>query len=216
MLEQYQLFDALSPEEYTALKDDIKQRGVLVAVELDENGIILDGHHRVKAWQELRDEGVELKDYPRIKRTFVDEAHKRNHIRALNIIRRHLSAEQKAKQWADMRADGMTYQEIAQTSGVDNKTVRNSVKDNSSTQPAVVIGKDGKKYPPKRKPRKPRVTPEAPTKTVYQSAAAVHREEKRAEVKATLFDIATQESKKIEGVFDVIVIDPPWPILKIV
>lgn len=41
------------------------------------------------------------------------------------------------------------------------------------------------------------------------------REIKRAEIVATLEDTATRETKAITGVYDVVVIDPPWPMQKI-
>ena len=41
------------------------------------------------------------------------------------------------------------------------------------------------------------------------------REVKRAEIIAKLEDISTKEVKAFQGVFDVIVIDPPWPMQKI-
>lgn len=43
----------------------------------------------------------------------------------------------------------------------------------------------------------------------------VIRELKRAEVVANLEDIAVREVKSVEGVYDVIVLDPPWPMEKI-
>ena len=94
MVEKYQLFPALSDEEYQALKNDIAEHGILVPVELDEVGNILDGHHRVKAWRELRAEGVKLKDYPTLTRYNLNESDKLNHIRSLNLLRRHLTTEQ--------------------------------------------------------------------------------------------------------------------------
>lgn len=45
--------------------------------------------------------------------------------------------------------------------------------------------------------------------------AAKHRDHNRSEIKATLESIEVKEAKKIEGVYDVIVIDPPWPMKKI-
>ncbi len=56
----YQLLPPLSDDEYRALKADIAVHGVLVAVEVDDQGHIIDGHHRVQAWQELR--GDDLND----------------------------------------------------------------------------------------------------------------------------------------------------------
>ena len=52
---KYQPMPPLTAEEYDELKDSIANNGIDVAIEYDENGEILDGHHRVRAWQELRD-----------------------------------------------------------------------------------------------------------------------------------------------------------------
>jgi N6-adenosine-specific RNA methylase IME4 len=45
--------------------------------------------------------------------------------------------------------------------------------------------------------------------------ADVVREEKRAAVVAKLEDVATRKAKELAGEYDVIVIDPPWPMEKI-
>lgn len=45
--------------------------------------------------------------------------------------------------------------------------------------------------------------------------ADVIREEKRAAVVAQLEDVAAKEAKQLAGVYDVVVIDPPWPMEKI-
>ena len=52
------LVSELSPEEYESLKQSIKDNGLHVPIIVNQNGIILDGHHRYKACQEL---GVESK-----------------------------------------------------------------------------------------------------------------------------------------------------------
>ncbi len=82
----YQLFPRLNDAEYEALKTDIANRGVQVPVELDENGAILDGHHRVEIAEDL---GIE---YPTIVRSGFSEKEKREHVRYLNILRRQLDA----------------------------------------------------------------------------------------------------------------------------
>lgn len=150
----YQLFPDLSDEDYAALKADIRQRGVLVPVELDERDNILDGHHRIRAWQELRAEGVDLADYPRILRPGMTEEQKRNHVRSLNVNRRHLSKEARAQVWAQMRSDGMSYRAIAEATGVDPMTVHKSLQGVENSTPETVTGSDGKTYPA----RKPRVS----------------------------------------------------------
>ena len=47
MTNRYQVVFPLNSEEYAHLKRDIAENGVLIPVEYDEDGNILDGHHRV-------------------------------------------------------------------------------------------------------------------------------------------------------------------------
>jgi len=155
MFDKYQLFPPLTDEEYQSLKHDIAEHGILVPVEIDETGEILDGHHRVRAWRELRAEGVHLKDYPRLIRVNLTEPEKLNHIRSLNLLRRHLTTEQQKPHWEDMRKAGMTYQAIANVSGVSHETVRQSL-NNGTFNNLKVDGKDGKERPAKYKPRQPK------------------------------------------------------------
>jgi len=81
----WQLFGPLPAEQYEALKADIGRRGVLVPVELDEDGNVLDGHHRARACAELGITG-----YPTIVREGLDEDAKTEHVLKLNLLRRHL------------------------------------------------------------------------------------------------------------------------------
>lgn len=90
--EQYQLFGPLRDEEYQALKADIAKRGVMVPVEVDEHGNLLDGHHRARACRELG-----LPAPPSITRIGLDESAKVEHVLKLNLLRRHLGPIS----WAD-------------------------------------------------------------------------------------------------------------------
>jgi len=45
--------------------------------------------------------------------------------------------------------------------------------------------------------------------------AEAHREMQRAAIVANLEDVRTRQAKEVRGVYDVIVIDPPWPMEKI-
>lgn len=47
-----------------------------------------------------------------------------------------------------------------------------------------------------------------------KNVATAARETKRDDLKAHLEDVATKEAKAASGVFDVVVVDPPWPIEK--
>jgi len=88
---QYQLLPDLTEDEYEALKADIAARGVMVPVEYDEAGNILDGHHRVRACAELG-----LSSWPRIVRVGMTKQEKMAHVVALNLDRRHLDESQRA------------------------------------------------------------------------------------------------------------------------
>lgn len=144
---KYQVMPDLTPIEYEALKADIAERGVLVPVEVDETGAILDGHHRVKAWQELRSEGVNVTDYPRMIRAGLTEEQKRNHARSLNVLRRHLSKDQRDEVMREMRRDGMTYQEIADKVGVSIGKVHAAASGVELFKNEKLIGADGKARP---------------------------------------------------------------------
>jgi ParB-like chromosome segregation protein Spo0J len=112
----YQVLPDLPPEQFAALKADIAERGVMVAVDVDENGQILDGHNRIRACRELG-----INDYPVVVRSGLSEVEKRTFARKANALRRHLSRDQvrdligaqlrETPEWANNR--------IAQALGVD-------------------------------------------------------------------------------------------------
>jgi len=74
MAERYQLFNALRPEEFAALEADILKRGVMVPVEVDEEGKTLDGHHRIKIAKKHKLE------YETVVRRFKTEDEKKEHV----------------------------------------------------------------------------------------------------------------------------------------
>jgi len=143
-MNKYQLLPPLSEEEYTALKEDIAKRGVLVPVEYDEDGNILDGHHRVRACEELG-----IKNWPSIVRIDMSEDEKAEHVLKLNIARRHLPKEWKKEKAKELRSQGWSYPRIGKTLGVDHATVILWLRESGCefSQPEVVTGADGKQYP---------------------------------------------------------------------
>ncbi len=80
----YQLLPPLRPEEASTLEADIRKRGILIPVEIDEDGYILDGHQRAAIAQRL---GLPC---PTLQRRFGSEQEKREHIIQMNLARRHL------------------------------------------------------------------------------------------------------------------------------
>ena len=149
---QYQLLPSLTETEYETLKADIEQRGVMVPVEYDEKGNVLDGHHRLRACAELG-----IKDYPSVVRSGLTEDQKKEHVLIVNLARRHMNAEQRKQAvlrvkletaWSNVR--------IAELFGVAEGTIRNDLSETTSQNyevdlPVATIGKDGKKRTSKPK-----------------------------------------------------------------
>jgi ParB-like chromosome segregation protein Spo0J len=143
---------ALPPAEFEALKADIVERGVVVPIDIDEDGEILDGHTRYQAWLELRKNDPP----PAIVRAGLSEQEKRAFARKNNILRRHLTREQvrtlvaaqlkDTPNWADNR--------IAKEIGVDGKTVEGVRSGPLSTSEIPkfdrLVGADGKERPAKQ------------------------------------------------------------------
>jgi site-specific DNA-methyltransferase (adenine-specific) len=210
-LAPYQLLPPLSEEEYRELKEDIRRNGVLVPVEKDEHGNVLDGHHRDRAVRELRAEGVAVPDYPVILRPGLSEAEKRQHVRALNLHRRHLTAKQRRELIADQLRETpeQSNRQVAENLGVDGKTVKTVRQRLESTaeipQLGRTTGKDGKVRPAivvKNRAEEKRITTllaeapaaELPTgittpKQVRQAVRAAVNEETRQQLAASVTEL---------------------------
>lgn len=81
-----ELLPPLTAPAYEALKADIAKRGVLVPIEVDEEtGVVLDGHHRLRACSELG-----LPPPSAIKRRLPDDRARQEHALVLNMLRRQM------------------------------------------------------------------------------------------------------------------------------
>ncbi len=160
---KYQLLDPLSPEDYAALETDILERGVMMPIEFDEDGNVIDGHHRLAICEKHG-----ITDYPSVVRKGWTEQQKRTHSRRMNLARRQLTAKQRRRlveaELRDSPAD--SNRKIGATLGVDHKTVATVRRDLETTGEIphldVVTGMNGKPY--KRTPRRrsPNPTGEIP------------------------------------------------------
>jgi len=148
----YQLLPPLSDDEFASLKADIRGHGVLVPIELDSDGVTLDGHHRIRAWTELRAEGVRLPDYPRIVRAGLSEDDKVAHVLALNLARRHLTPKQRAEVVGMLRVKGWSLRRIAELAGISEGTVRRDLGAIASDYaiPDRIERRNGGTYPARR------------------------------------------------------------------
>ena len=147
-MQDYQVMPPLSAEEYAELKNDIKQRGVMVPIEYDEQGNVLDGHHRLQICAELG-----IKDFPKVIRAGMTEEEKRTHARKLNMARRQLNREQKQELIREQLRETpeKSDRQIAAGLGVDKNTVNARRKEMEATgeihQLETSIGADGKERP---------------------------------------------------------------------
>jgi site-specific DNA-methyltransferase (adenine-specific) len=150
-LHDLQVMPDLSEAEYAALRESIREHGVLVPVVYDERGELLDGHHRLRAAGELG-----ITNYPSEVVPCADDAERRTLARALNCQRRHLSQEQRRALIADQVRDMPTWSDrrIADTLGVSHVTVAGIRADLESTgqidQLTEREGGDGKVRPARR------------------------------------------------------------------
>lgn len=144
----YQVMPNLTGEEYAELKEDIRQRGVMVPIEFDEQGNVLDGHHRLKVCDELG-----IKEYPRVIRAGLTEEEKRLHARKLNMARRHLTREQRRDLINEQLKETpeKSDRQIAAGLGVHHTTVTTQrakmEKTGELAKLASSIGADGKERP---------------------------------------------------------------------
>lgn len=116
----YQLFDPLPAAWYARLKQSISEVGVLVPIVVDENGAVLDGHHRKLACAELH------VDCPERVLTGLSEDDKKAFVITTNLMRRQLSGVEKAKFINDLRNLGWSSRRIAAAVGVHHTTVLRS------------------------------------------------------------------------------------------
>lgn len=152
---RFQVMPPLSPEEYQELHDDIAANGVLVPIIEDENGVIIDGHHRSKIASEL---GIPCPVETLDGKT---EEEKRGMAFTLNLKRRHLNREQRRALIAEsLKQDPqLSNREHARRTGAHQTTV-GTVREELVGRGQVSnldtsIGADGKSY---RASRPSRVT----------------------------------------------------------
>lgn len=153
MTAPFQIFGSLPSHIEAAMRSSIKRFGVLVPVAIDQQGRVIDGHHRSRIANEL---GVEC---PTTTLTVASDDDAREIARTLNADRRQLSEEERKKVVADLRQEGHSVRAIAGALGVGKSTVHEDLDELSAagqlTEPKQVKGLDGRSRPAEsRKPKK--------------------------------------------------------------
>ncbi len=91
MISRFQVLPDLSPDEFDALLEDIRCRGVQLPIEVTTDDEILDGHQRLRACAQL-----EIKDYPvKVVAGLKTDQAKRHHAIKANVLRRQLRRRSK-------------------------------------------------------------------------------------------------------------------------
>ena len=116
-------------------------------------------------------------------------------------------------------------QDTAETLGISRRTVEQEIQIADSLTPEVAEIVKSADIPKTAALKLARLEPEKQMKVVStiqekgfdfgKAVAEVQREEKRETVISNLEALSAKEAKAISGVYDVIVLDPPWPMQKI-
>jgi site-specific DNA-methyltransferase (adenine-specific) len=152
MAEQpWQLLPELSAEEFAALKADIAAFGLRVPIVVDAaTGEVVDGHHRQRALDELRAEGVKVADYRDV-RAFGSDEERLAYVLGANLFRRHLDRKQRAELVAKLRERGWSLRRIGEVVGAGKSTVADDLANvRGRTIPERVERKGGGTYPSRR------------------------------------------------------------------
>ena len=234
------LIRPLTDEEYEQLKESVLAEGIRDPLVV-WNGILLDGHHRHKIAQEYGLEyqtiEIDLPDKEAAKEWIITNQLGRRNLTPLeaSYYRGKLYESRKQHQYIHPKSVGKNYPrlrvsaELAEEYGLSEKTIRNDAEfSRAIDKVAEEIGEEakhailtGKANIPKKDVEKlieikqkapelvePILRGEKPLTKAIQDVA-------RIEVSEKIKEISTNEVKRPDGVFDVIVIDPPWPIEKI-
>ena len=142
---RYQVMPPLSSEEYQELYESIKAEGVLEPIHVDEDGVVIDGHHRSRIASEL---GIPC---PVVAHDDLDDSGKRSLAFTLNLKRRHLSREQRRALGAEsVRLDPIrSNREHAQRTGLNHKTIQSIREDEGIPTPREIIADAVRESPEK-------------------------------------------------------------------
>jgi len=213
----YQLLPDLPADDYQRLKDDIAARGLMVPIEVDEHGQILDGHHRKKACDEL---GVPIRT---VVRSGLLEHEKRLHAVALNMNRRHLTDAQKALIGESIEPDIAERARLRQLK-LAGRRIGSDLVDNcpqgqakSRDEVAAQVGLGaGRTYDRHKKvlERARNVAPELLDRAAAGDVSMrdLSKEVRTLERRAKADDIAATPVPELTTLteFDLIYVDPPW------
>jgi len=216
------ILPSMSEEEYAALKDDIKEHGLLEPIWLAKDGKLIDGRHRVKACQELKISiGKDL-----IQETDLEtEEDIVNTVLSLNLKRRHLDESQRAMIGAELATQlpGKPKKVIAQNCGIKQPQIAAQLNVSTrSIQSARQVIKQGTEelkravragsIPVSGAAALSAVSPAQQRKVVVQIEQGEVKTAKDAlrQMKLKEQIKAIEKTKPPRGTYQVLVVDPAW------
>jgi N6-adenosine-specific RNA methylase IME4 len=230
---------AVDESKVRELSQSMAEIGLINPITVTQDKTLITGAHRLAAakllgWTEIEATVSEL-DGLRAELAEIDENLMRNELHTLargnSFRRRDELLERIGMRWSNgtnqytsgptESAVPLTTAEIAKSVGV-SPTVYKEEKRIAAAIPEdvqeVIIKADLTKEDTKKIARHPQEEQRKIAERISQGEktyANAVREIKRDEVVERLNDVSTREVKKLEGKYDVIVIDPPWPMQKI-
>lgn len=221
------LLPPLSQEEFAALRADIREHGIRDPVLVDEVGQVLDGRHRL---------AIDRNAPRKVIRGLATEAQKQAFVFRCNFTRRNLSPEQKGEARAKMQAIAAelrgedpkrwTQKALARMFGVGRQTVSDWFTSNAGSGNASKPVPDARVSVPRERRAEVRERVEA-GESQAQIAADLGVSQQRVSQIATQERAREEQDREVEAItqqavgeefdtlYDVIVVDPPWPMEKI-
>ncbi len=230
----------LTDEEYEKLKESILAEGIRDPLVVWKN-VLLDGHHRFKLAQEhgleYKTVEVDLPDIWAAKDWIIKNQLGRRNLteQEASYYRGKLYESRKLNRGGDRKSNTQngylktTAEVLGEQYGVAKNTIiRDAQFSQAVDKVAEEVGEEAKRailsgqanIPKKDVEKLIEIKQEAPEfiEPVLKGEITLSKaiqETKRKQVIEKLNNIETKEVKELEGIYDVVVIDPPWPIEKI-
>lgn len=203
----------LASDDYQRLKISIKKEGIQNPITILRDGTVIDGMHRLKIAKELKIKKIPsiVKDIDKDKGFILGLS--------LNLARRHLSFEQKKEIIKILRKKGHTQEEIAGVVGITQQAI-SKLENTSITKSCntCIIPDLRYRLSSKQKEEIYNKIEQAETQVKIASDYKISQQRISQIIKQTEREqkiIKQRENIKNliapEGLYDVIVIDPPWP-----
>ncbi len=210
------LFENLRGWDYDELKKDIELNGIRIPIEVAEDGTLIEGHQRYRVWTEL---GRDPADIPMNVKHYASRKAMKDTAITLNILRRHLNNAQRAwialthylpeeKEKAEKRVGGRPKKGEKPPAGKQEVSDKPHTRE-AYTRAAEHVGLSGRTL---------RKAEEIFTKSPEKLTDEILKEQKT--INSAYNELRIVENRAAahlkgtpdlpEGIYDVILADPPW------